>query len=260
MLHPLFEAVTVVLFDIDNTLLLYEPTLDEAVIALAGALSGREIAHEALCAGLRDSSAYWADEARVAADKRLPDAERALRYVGRLLGAMGFPAGGREALSEAIGRQLMATYRPAMSVAPGAADLLRELHASGRTVGVVSNREQDDNPFALPIEEMLAAQGLDGWIDFVLEYGGTGLSKPDPAIFHRALEAAAEVRGEPVAPGQALHIGDNVYTDVVGALGAGLHAVLVDKHAAFEGIAMNGVGPAEQRFDTVTGLSGLLTG
>lgn len=260
MIHPLFDAVTLALFDIDNTLLLYEPTLDEAIIALAETLSGREIPRDAQRAGLRASSAYWADAERVEADKQLPDAERALAYVERQLAAMGFPAAGRRALGEALGQQLMVSYRPAMRVAPGAADLLRELHGSGRMVGVVSNREQDDNPFALPIDEMLAAQGLDGWIDFVLEYGGTGLSKPDPAIFRQALERAAEVRGAPIAPDQALHIGDNYHTDVVGALSAGLHAVLVDKHGAFEGVVVNGVDPTARRFSNVRGLSDLLIG
>jgi len=49
-----------------------------------------------------------------------------------------------------------------------------------------------------------------------------GVEKPDPRIFQRALERAG------ARPETTLHVGDLFHTDVVGARGAGLRAVLLD--------------------------------
>ena len=45
-----------------------------------------------------------------------------------------------------------------------------------------------------------------------------GVAKPDPSIFRAACAAAG------AAPGQVLHLGDDLDADVAGALAAGLHA------------------------------------
>lgn len=50
-----------------------------------------------------------------------------------------------------------------------------------------------------------------------------GVAKPDPRIFH----AAASMAG--VNPAQVLHVGDDAAMDVLGALGAGMQAVWVNR-------------------------------
>ena len=50
-----------------------------------------------------------------------------------------------------------------------------------------------------------------------------GAGKPDPAIFHHALDALG------VAPGEALHCGDLPAYDCAGAAAAGVRAVLIDR-------------------------------
>ncbi|HVB64510.1 MAG TPA: HAD hydrolase-like protein, partial [Nitrolancea sp.] len=50
-----------------------------------------------------------------------------------------------------------------------------------------------------------------------------GVEKPAPEMFVRALEIAA------VEPARALHVGDDYATDVVGALGVEMRAVLLDR-------------------------------
>ncbi len=52
-----------------------------------------------------------------------------------------------------------------------------------------------------------------------------GVSKPDARIF----EAAAACAG--VRPAEVLHVGDDAEMDVLGALGAGMQAVWVNRHA-----------------------------
>jgi putative hydrolase of the HAD superfamily len=65
--------------------------------------------------------------------------------------------------------------------------------------------------------------GLGGLLDAVVTSAGTGVRKPDPAIFERALELAG------CAPEEALHVGDTADEDVAGARAAGIAALLIDR-------------------------------
>ena len=58
----------------------------------------------------------------------------------------------------------------------------------------------------------------------VLDSRSSASSKPDPAIFHLALEVLG------VAPARAIHVGDMPAADVAGALAAGVRPVLVDPY------------------------------
>src|SRR5206468_2331163 len=60
-------------------------------------------------------------------------------------------------------------------------------------------------------------------VDRIVHSTRAGVAKPDPAIFHLALEALG------VPPAEALHAGNEVVADVEGARAAGLRAVLVDR-------------------------------
>jgi 2-haloalkanoic acid dehalogenase type II len=92
---------------------------------------------------------------------------------------------------------------------------------------------------ALPALEFLAARfplvalsngnadvervGLGAYFKAGLSARGFGVGKPDPRIFHAAAEAAG------AAPEQVLHIGDDAALDVIGALGAGMQTVWVNR-------------------------------
>ena len=65
--------------------------------------------------------------------------------------------------------------------------------------------------------------GMAPYLDFCLTSEEVGVEKPDPAIFVAALDRAG------VKPGEAVHVGDQPRSDLVGARGAGLHAVLLDR-------------------------------
>ena len=52
-----------------------------------------------------------------------------------------------------------------------------------------------------------------------------GAAKPDPGIFHAACALAGS------SPGETLHVGDHPEQDVLGALGAGLQAVWLDRES-----------------------------
>jgi putative hydrolase of the HAD superfamily len=101
---------------------------------------------------------------------------------------------------------------------PGGMELLDALRARGLAVGIVSNWSQ-----RLPA--ILVGLGLSDRLDFVLASAIERVEKPEAEIFARACERAG------VSPSEALHAGDDVQKDVLGARNAGLHAVRVD-HAA----------------------------
>jgi len=109
-------------------------------------------------------------------------------------------------------------------VIPGAADALRELAALDVRIGIISNA-------AGTIAAMLADAGIcqlgDGPgvpVEILIDSHVVGVAKPDPAIFHLALDALG------VAPSAALYVGDTAIFDVVGAHAAGLDVLHIDPH------------------------------
>ena len=81
-------------------------------------------------------------------------------------------------------------------------------------VGVITNGNADVHHI-----------GVGHYFDFVITAAGAGVAKPDAAIFEAAL-AAANVRAD-----QALHVGDDATTDILGAMEAGMHTVWVNPGA-----------------------------
>jgi putative hydrolase of the HAD superfamily len=92
---------------------------------------------------------------------------------------------------------------------------LQRLRASGRKLVVVSNANGR-------MRAALDRVGIGPHLDLVIDSTEEGVEKPDPRIFHRALE---RIGGRPET---TVHVGDLFHTDVVGARAAGLRAVLLD--------------------------------
>ena len=122
-------------------------------------------------------------------------------------------------LSRELGREvgvpeLMASLRfRAFDDAPSA---LAELRERGLRLVCVSNWD-----YALP--DVLERVGLLPLLDGVVTSAAVGARKPEPRIFHAALEVAGCDASE------ALHVGDSSEEDVVGAEAAGIPAVLLDR-------------------------------
>ena len=120
----------------------------------------------------------------------------------------------------------------------GTVEAVSRLRDGGIRVAVVSNSDGS-------ARESLSRAGFDGLFEFVVDSHEVGLSKPDPAIFFRALELLG------VDASRAWYVGDSIYHDVGGGIGAGLAAsVLVDPF---------GLAPEHSpRIDSVGQLPGLL--
>jgi putative hydrolase of the HAD superfamily len=101
----------------------------------------------------------------------------------------------------------------------GVADTIARLRREGVRVAVVSNSDGT-------VRDSLGRAGLLDLFEFVLDSHEVGVSKPDPGIFHAALERMG------LGPEDAWYVGDSVFHDVRGARGAGLaDAVLVDPYS-----------------------------
>jgi HAD superfamily hydrolase (TIGR01509 family) len=102
------------------------------------------------------------------------------------------------------------------------ADAITELRARGVPVCVVSNAEGR-------LGELFRELGIASLFDLVVDSHEVGVEKPDPAIFAHALAHFG------VAPAHALHLGDVIATDVVGARAAGIRAALIDPLGHYDG-------------------------
>ena len=78
------------------------------------------------------------------------------------------------------------------------------------------------------VEDGLKDRGLHEYFDAVIDSHVVGFEKPDGRIFECAI-AASGARAE-----STLHVGDLYFADVVGARGAGLHALLLDPFGDWE--------------------------
>jgi HAD superfamily hydrolase (TIGR01549 family) len=93
---------------------------------------------------------------------------------------------------------------------------LDELRKGGLRLVCVSNWD-------ISLSEVLRRCGLDDALDGVVTSAESGVRKPDPAIFHAALELAG------CGADEALHVGDTVAEDIAGAGAAGIRALHLDR-------------------------------
>jgi putative hydrolase of the HAD superfamily len=145
----------------------------------------------------------------VLAGRRTLDEARRERF-RRVFEAVGI------ALSEAEADDIAAAYRagymPSWRPMEGAADLLAAIRPHAR-IGVISNNLIEET------REKIAFCELTTLVDVVVVSGDEGISKPDPRIFHIALDRLG------VAAADAVMVGDSWAADVTGARRAGIRAV-----------------------------------
>lgn len=114
-----------------------------------------------------------------------------------------------------------------LRVVPDAPAVLSRLLARGLALGVISN--WDDT--LVPI---LEKKGLRPYFGAIVASTAVGAPKPERAIFAHAL-GLLDVRAD-----EAWHVGDDVMADALGALDAGMSAVLLDPHQLYPAIEARG--------------------
>lgn len=206
------EAIDAVIFDAGGVLLLPDAEAGRAAIRTLSFESRREDWHRAH---------YTANQ--VLDRMEIPDWSAVRRVIAS---AVGVPDDQLDA-AVALLEELM-EFTPWVAV-DGAADALRALSGAGYQLAVVSNASGN-------VAELLHDNGVcsvsgDGLpqVGIIVDSYLVGIEKPDPRIFHMALDALG------VAPGRSLYVGDTVRFDVRGALAAGLQPVHVDPFSMCSG-------------------------
>jgi putative hydrolase of the HAD superfamily len=222
--------VRAVLLDAMGTLLELEPPAPLLSAQLAA--RGAEVGEAEAAAALRAEIAYYRAHHDEAVDAQaLAD----LRDRCTAVLAAALPAHARAVPDLRAALLASLRFRPYPEV-PG---VLAALRARGLRLVVVSNWD-------VSLHEVLADTGLAGAVDAALTSAECRASKPDPAIFARALQAAGDV-----APEQAVHVGDDPDADLAGARAAGIGAVLVARGGAV-------APPGLRAIDDLTALPALL--
>lgn len=101
---------------------------------------------------------------------------------------------------------------------------LIRLKAKKLTLGLISNMNHDGN-------ELTASLGLTNYLDFTVTSGEVNSEKPAPTIFKAALRKSNST------PTELVHVGDQIVSDVEGALALGIKPILLDRdcnHIGFE--------------------------
>ncbi|MBI4219230.1 MAG: HAD family hydrolase [Chloroflexi bacterium] len=208
--------IKAVFFDVYNTLAGFHPPREE-IQAAAASEFGLKLTHEGTARGYHEADAFMNEQNRVRPVRSMGDEEREsffAEYERRVLKGSGHDVGPDTAsrVWHAVRRQ---EYR--LRLFPDAVPTLDDLRGRGLRVGAISNINQ-------PGEQLERDLELTGHVDFVVTSREAGAEKPHPPIFRAALDRAR------VKPAEAVHVGDQIDSDIRGAAAVGIRPVLLDRY------------------------------
>ena len=214
--------IKAVFFDFYNTLISFNPPREELQVAACREF-GIEVNRKALPRGYWLADDFMSREnARSPVHKRPQAEEQAFwsDYETIILKAAGVEVAKELALqiftrARRLDRRLILfdDVLPILSV----------LKRRGMVLGLVSNLSRG-------LDGDCKELGLTSYVDFALTSFEIGAEKPHPPIFLTALERAGVVASE------AIHVGDQYHSDVVGARGVGIKPLLLDRDGFWESI------------------------
>ena len=177
---------------------------------------GITLTREGVLRGYADADAYLNREnAVLPMGRRTPAQKTAIfeEYTRRVIRGSGV-----EVSLETAGKIWRRIQQTPAGLAPfpDAAPALRALRERGLLTGLISNMDTGG-------DRLVAELGLDGLFDLAVTSGDVGAAKPNPAIFLAALSRSG------VQAGEAVHVGDQLSSDVRGALAVGIRPVLIDR-------------------------------
>lgn len=202
-------------FDFYNTLCHFSPLREERQ-AQAAAAHGLAVSADALRVAYVAAEHFWTLENARRPIALLEGDDRSAflaAYEQHLLAAAGVDA------PPALALHVYQTYAELprrLVLFDDALPALRAARDGGASIAVISNTDRN-------LEALCDELGLAAHLDALVCSCDVGCEKPAPAIFHAALARLS------VAAKRALHIGDQYHSDVVGARGVGMRAVLLDR-------------------------------
>jgi putative hydrolase of the HAD superfamily len=207
-----------VFFDAGETLVHPHPSFSELLVAILrreGYAIGPDDVHA--------NATIVADHFRRAADQGLlwttsPEKSRAfwLGVYRSFMEHLGIPD--EDGLPDRLYAEFtdMANYRLFPDVLP----VLQRLRSERLILGVISNYEEW-------LGRLLARLGVAGLLDLQVVSGVEGVEKPDPAIFHLALDRAG------VEARDCVYVGDSPVFDTTPAEAIGMTGVLIDRRGRY---------------------------
>ena len=207
--------IKAVSFDFYNTLVRFWPPLEEIQQAACHEL-GLTVNEEAITRGYAVADVFFNRENEERPLSLRSDEER-LDFFGRYEQMILESAGIQVSidLAQRVWKMAMSVpkdFIPFNDTAPA----LEELHESGYKLGVITNLRRD-------MDQLFQRVGLTPYLDFKVSSEEAGIEKPHPPIFLAALGKIG------AAPEEVVHVGDQVRSDVMGAKGVGMKAVLIDR-------------------------------
>jgi putative hydrolase of the HAD superfamily len=209
------STVRAVFFDLYNTLVRFDPPRERQQMEACRAF-GLEVDLRGINKGYEVADQYWTEE-----NARFPFTQRDeagrsqfyAAYQSLILKGAGVEAPPDLCL-KIISHILRQERRFALfdDVVP----VLTALKDKGVALGLISNISSN-------IDQIYHGLGLSTYLGFVVTPDEVGATKPDPRIFLAALERAA------VTAEEAIHVGDQYQSDVVGARGVGIKPLLLDR-------------------------------
>lgn len=207
--------IKAVFFDLYNTVVRFDPPREELQVAVCREM-GMTVTAEGIERGYVRADDYLAREnARDPVFKRPKERLAAFwaEYERLVLEGAGVKAP-LELSGKVFARVRRKDYGLALfdDVLP-AMDILRH---RGLVLGLLSNINRD-------VRKLTDDLRLTPYLDFAITSAEAGAEKPHPPMFLAALRRAD------CAPDEALHVGDQYHSDVVGARGVGIKPLLLDR-------------------------------
>lgn len=218
--------IRAVMFDLFETLARFWPPRED-IQKEASRPFGIELTSEGIIHGYREADAFMAFENASGLPLRLRNAEETrqffTKYEQLILKGDGFD------VDCDIAEQIWENVRNiphGLSLFDDSLPALRELHSFGLILGIISN-------FNMNGEDLLKLLGIDKTVQFAVTSHDTGFFKPHPPIFDAALTKAG------VAAEEAIYVGDQYYSDILGARNVNINPLLIDRYS--EGDQIEGV-------------------
>ena len=207
--------VRAVFFDLYGTLATFDPPR-EVIQANAAAQFGLDLTPAGVDRGYHLADQFMSRQNAVAPVRHMSPAEQAeffAKFEQLVLEGAGHVV---DLDTAAAVWKKVRTQRYDLALFEDVIPSLGRIRDSGLVTGLISNVNSSGAALA-------DSMGLTGHIDFAITSGDAGAEKPHSAIFRAALSSAG------VGPEQAVHVGDQVESDIDGAMAAGIEPILMDR-------------------------------
>ena len=208
--------IKVIFFDIYGTLVRFDPPV-EVLQQQACKSLGLDVTVEGIRKGYQLADAFMAKQNADFPLTNLPATKRAdffIEYEKLIL--QGAEVSVSNSVTSAIWK-LASTKPKQLALYEDVLPTFVQLRELGLQLGTISN-------ISTNLNQALTKTNLKNQIDYWLISSEIGVTKPDPLIFHIALQEAG------VEAHEAIHVGDQYLSDVVGATRVGIKPVLLDRH------------------------------